>query len=342
MEVCAPRIQINILPVDSGDCLHLRFQSAVGWHNIVIDSGPARAAGIFRSLLNQIKAHGEKVDLLCFSHIDDDHIKGAEHVFTSINFDPSVIRQIWLNVPEDSIPVKDSNGIYSPKTVSAACRLLQAIINHNIPFESKVAAGKEQLIGNAVIHAVLPTQERLDSYYVEWRKHIQKPLYQPQAAHTDTSPTNGSSIALLCIIGERQILLTGDAFPHDLSAVGIQHAGEQGFSMVKLPHHGSDANISEEMLKSLNAQDFIISTKQTPHRPGQEAMNLISNYGACTDGITIYGNYVWSRFASGIPNVTIIGPHDQAILSRERIEVYSDATSTQIYAEPTCGSDSAE
>lgn len=342
MEACEPRIQINILPVISGDCLHLRFQSADGWHNIVIDSGPAGATGTFRSLLNQIKAHGEYVDLLCFSHIDDDHIKGAEHVFTSVGFDQSIIRQIWINVPDDSVPGNDTKGIYSPKTVSAASKLLQAIVHHNIPFESKVMAGEEHLIGDAIIRVVLPTQERLDSYYVEWRKQIQKQPYQPQAARTDTSPTNGSSIAFLCIIGERKILLTGDAFPDDLTAVGIQHAGEEGFSMVKLPHHGSDANTTEEMLKALKTQDFIISTKQTPQRPGQEAMNLISGFGSGTDGITIYGNYEWSRYAAGLPNITIICPQNQGILSRERIEVYSDARSTQIYADPTCCPDSAK
>ena len=342
METYQPRIQINILPVNSGDCIHLRFQSKKDWHNVVVDSGPAGTAGIFRSLLYQIKAHGEQVDLLCFSHIDDDHIKGAERVFTSIGFDPSIIQRIWLNVPDDAIPEKTANGIFTPKTVTTANKLLQAILNHNISLESKVIAGQECLIGDAVIRVVLPTQERLDAYYIEWRKHTQVPLYQPQAIHPDTSPTNGSSIALLCKIEERQILLTGDAFPGDLTAVGDQYAGEQGFSIVKLPHHGSDANISEEMLKALKSQDFIISTKQTPHRPGEEAMNLIAAYGSCTDGVTLYGNYKWSRYTSGIPNVTVVYPQNQGVLSRERIEVYSDARSTQIYDEPTCSSDSPE
>lgn len=342
METYQSRIQINILPVNSGDCIHLRFQSKKDWHNVVIDSGPAGTAGIFRSLLNQIKAHGEQVDLLCFSHIDDDHIKGAERVFTSIGFDPSIIQRIWLNVPDDAIPEKTENGIFTPKTVTAANKLLQAILNHNIPFESKVIAGQECLIGDVMIRVVLPSQERLDAYYIEWRKHTQVPLYQPQATHPDTSPTNGSSIALLCNIEERQLLLTGDAFPGDLTAVGDQYAGEQGFSIVKLPHHGSDANTSEEMLKALKTQDFIISTKQTPRRPGQEAMGLISAYGSCRDGVTVYGNYEWSRYSSGLSNVTVVYPQNQGVLSRERIEVYSDARSTQIYAEPACCTDSTE
>lgn len=336
------RVQINILPVSGGDCIHLRFQSADGWHNVIVDSGPSGTAGVFRSLLNQIKDHDESVDLLCFSHIDDDHIKGAERVFTSVGFDSSIIQKIWLNVPDDSIPEKTTNGIYSTKTVSAANKLLQAIVNHNIPFESKVITGYKYSIGDAVIRVVLPTKNRLDRYYAEWREQIQKPLYRPQASHPDTSPTNGSSIALLCIIGEHQILLSGDAFHEDLTEVGNQYTNEQGFSMVKLPHHGSGANISEEMLKALKSKEFIISTKQTSQRPGIEAMNLISAYASCTGEVTIYGNYEWPRYNSGVPNVKIVFPQCQGVLSRERIEVYSDARSVEIYAEPTCCSDSTE
>lgn len=339
METCPSRIQLNILPVGCGDCIHLRFQSADTWHNIIIDSGPASTAGVFRTLLNQIRAHGEIVDLLCFSHIDDDHIKGAERVMTSVGFDSSIIQRIWLNVPSDSIPTKSAVGNYSPKTVHAASKLLQAIVNHNIPFESKLIEGQEIVIGNATILVVLPTQERLDTYYTEWEKHVSKPLYQPQSLHSDTSPTNGSSIALLCTVDRTQILLTGDAFPNDLTSVGNQYAGDQGFSIVKLPHHGSDANITEQMLNALKSKEFIISTKEIYQRPGYEAINLISAYGANSDGVIIYGNYEWSRYSSGMPNIKIIHPKDHGVLSKERIEVYADAGSTQIYAESACCSD---
>ena len=342
MDSFQPRVQLNILPVLGGDCIHLRFQAADGWHNVIVDSGPAGGAGTFRTLLEQISVHGECVDLLCFSHIDDDHIKGAERVFTSVGFDPAIIRQIWLNVPDDSIPEKEINGIYSTKTVTAASKLLRAIVNHNIPFESKIIAGGEYRIGDAIIQVVLPTQERLNTYYTEWQEQFIKPVYQPQASHPDKSPTNGSSIALLCIIGSRQILLTGDAFHSDLITVGNQYAGEQGFSLVKLPHHGSDANISEEMLKALKSQNFIISTRQTSQRPGQEAMKLISSYGSCYGDVTIYGNYEWPRYNSGLANVKIVCPKCGGALTKDRIEVYSDAGSTQIYAEPICCSDPTE
>lgn len=333
MESLAKRIQLNILPADKGDCIHLRFQSEDGWHNVVVDSGPAAAAGVFRTLLKQISAHGEKVDLLCFSHIDDDHIKGAAHVFSSSGFDPSLIQQIWINVPKGSMPDKSSTGLFSPKSVPVANSLLQAIVNNNIPCETLIVAGKSINIANAVIHVVLPTQTRLDTYYIEWDAYAKKKLFQPQSSRHDTRPTNGSSIALICSIGNKRILLTGDAFPNDLVNVGNQYAYENGFSIVKLPHHGSDANISLDMLDALKSQEFIISTRQTAHRPGRGAMNLLSSYGTTINGVTLYGNYHWDRYSSKAPHVTIVHPQNKAALTRDRIEVYSDASSTLLFTE---------
>lgn len=332
------RVQINILPVESGDCLHLRFGSSNQWQNIVIDSGPVTKSGVFRKLLQQIKDHDEVVDLLCFSHIDDDHIAGAEDVFGSALFAPKLIRQVWLNVPNGEIPEKSKTGAFSPKSVPTAIKLLQLIVNHGIPLVPTVTEGLELIVGDARIKAVLPKQENLKAFYEKWKKDAE--IYRSKSARKDPSVTNGSSIALLCTIGSHRLLMVGDAHADDLIRVGNEYAGEQGFSVVKLPHHGSDGNVNVEMLRSLNTQEFIISTKQNQHRPGSNAMSEISSCGADKEGVTVYGNYAWNRFEDGVPNVKIICPKNKFTLTKDGIEVYADATSTQIYAEKTCGSDS--
>lgn len=339
MDTTAPRVQLNILPVGQGDCLHLRFRSSDGWHNVIVDSGPAGTSKAFRLLLEQIKGHGEAVDLLCFSHIDDDHIKGAEKEFVSAKFDPTLIHQIWMNVPAGAIPEKTETGSFVPKTVETALKLLKPIVNHDIPFTSVVTAGMELTIGDACLEVVLPTPDRLMAYYEKWKKDAA--IFRGKSVKKDTSETNGSSIALLCTIGTHRLLLVGDAFAEDLVCVGKHHAGKHGFSIVKLPHHGSDSNTNVEMLESLKTQELIISTSQTPHRPGKTAMKAISDYGTKTGGVTVYGNSNWSRFASGVPAVTIIHPQDKPVMTKDGIEVYSDGSSEQLFAETTRGSDSA-
>lgn len=339
MDTTAPRVQLNILPVGQGDCLHLRFHSSDGWHNVIVDSGPAGTSKAFRLLLKQIKNHGEAVDLLCFSHIDDDHIKGAEKEFTSTKFDPTLIRQIWMNIPDGAIPEKTETGSFVPKTVETALKLLKPIVNHDIPFTSVVTAGMEWTIGDARLEVVLPTPGRLEAYYKKWEKDAA--IFREKSVKKDTSETNGSSIALLCTIGSHRLLLVGDAFAEDLVCVGKHHAGEHGFSIVKLPHHGSDSNTNVEMLESLKTQELIISTSQTPHRPGETAMKVISDYGTKTGGVTVYGNYNWSRFAKGVQSVTIIHPQGKAVITKDGIEVYSDGSSGQLFAETARSSDSA-
>lgn len=334
------RVQLNILPVGSGDCLHLRFQSSGRWHNVIIDSGPGSTSGVFRKLLKQIETHKEVVDLLCFSHIDDDHIKGAEDVFASPSFDPNLIRQVWLNVPNGEIPAKSEAGTFSPKSVETAIKLLKFIVKYEIPLVPTVTEGLELILGDARIKTVLPKQKRLDAFYEKWNKDAER--FRTKSVRKDTSITNGSSIALLCTIGSRRLLMVGDAFADDLADVGDQYAGEQGFSVVKIPHHGSDENVTAKMIQSLNTREFIISTEQNKYRPGCNAMSVLSSYGAGPEGVTVYGNYVWPRFAAGVPNVKIICPKNKFNLTKDGIEVYSDGNSSQLYAEQACGSDSQE
>lgn len=331
MDSSQPRVQLNILPVLGGDCIHLRFQSADGWHNVIVDSGPAGATGTFRTLLEQISFHGEYVELLCFSHIDDDHIKGAERVLSSSNFDSSIIRQIWLNIPDSMLAFNLGTSTYRSETVETACQLWNALTTRGIHCETCVTAGKEVIIGDAHILVVLPTLERLSNYYAEWKRQAKSLQYHPVTAQQDTSPINGSSITLLCTIGQNRLLLAGDAFSCDLVAVGRQYAGETGFSIVKLPHHGSSANITANMFTELRCHEFIISGRQNRYRPSLDTMRILSNYGATNGGITIYGNYDWPRFSAGVPNVTIIHPTNSQSMTVDKIEVFSDASNEKLF-----------
>lgn len=327
------RIQVNIIPVQDGDCIHLRFQSPDGWHNVIVDSGPAEAADRFLALVQAIRQRGETVDLLCFTHIDDDHIKGAMTAMKEADFNPEGIRLIWMNMPDGALSGRRTLVEGIPKSFKVADKLIQSITMYAMDCRTKILEGEEIEIGDAVIRAVLPMQKRLDAYYQKWEDYTGKRGEIPKAPRRDKSPTNGSSIALLCRIGDHRILLTGDAFPNDLAEIGREYAGEQGFSLVKLPHHGSDANTTAKMLKALKSRTFIISTEQTKDRPGVHAMGLLSDYGETVGGITVYGNYPWERFAEGVEHVKILVPQDGASLTEDGIEVYADAESRLPFGE---------
>lgn len=68
MEVCLTQAGI-------GDCILVRCKDQGAWADILIDSG--QNMRVFLDALNRISENGERVDLLVFTHDDNDHIKGA-------------------------------------------------------------------------------------------------------------------------------------------------------------------------------------------------------------------------------------------------------------------------
>ena len=69
-------IEIKVLQAHQGDCIWVRCISEKTV-NIVIDAGTSTFKKGFRNLVKEINNKKERIDLLVFSHIDDDHIKGC-------------------------------------------------------------------------------------------------------------------------------------------------------------------------------------------------------------------------------------------------------------------------
>jgi Metallo-beta-lactamase superfamily len=95
---------------------------------------------------------------------------------------------------------------------------------------------------------------------------------------SDGAPPNGSSIALLLEHDGRSILLTGDAFPGVLAASLDRLLAERGsdrlaVDALKVPHHGSRANVSAAFLAKLDCRRFLFSSNGAHTRhPHPEAV----------------------------------------------------------------------
>lgn len=81
----------------------------------------------------------------------------------------------------------------------------------------------------------------------------------------DDAIANGSSIAILFDYGGTRLLLLGDAFPgvveHAISAL-LRDEGKARLKvdLVKLPHHGSRANLSPSLLDKLECEQYVASS----------------------------------------------------------------------------------
>lgn len=91
----------------------------------------------------------------------------------------------------------------------------------------------------------------------------------------DASKTNRASIAFVWELGNKRILLLGDA-TSEILVEGIRIYKKTNqipldekiiFDAIKVSHHGSDANLSKELLKHLDSQNWIFcgSTSTAPH-----------------------------------------------------------------------------
>lgn len=288
--------QINVLRAGVGDCIHLRFFSKASWYNIVLDSGPSACEEQFRNLLLKI-GKNEQVDLLCFTHIDDDHIKAAEKLFGSNKNIGKIVKKIWINIPEFE---KERTEPLEPKSrekisVNNALKLYRYIRwfeeNSELVCETHIQAGDSADFGEVKVNVVLPDEERLRILEDWWEKNgpYKTEKEKTSTASMDRSETNGSSIVLRIDACGRKMLFTGDAFASDLSKMAQEHG--DAFDLVKLPHHGSSANITPEMLENLGCRHFIVSADGTRNRPARAAVERLGTYGASKGDVTLYSNH---------------------------------------------------
>jgi beta-lactamase superfamily II metal-dependent hydrolase len=85
---------------------------------------------------------------------------------------------------------------------------------------------------------------------------------------TDPSPTNGSSIVLLLRYHGRSMLVTGDAFGADV-VDGVRALSPHEPLVVdvcKLPHHGSQYNVTAGLVDAVDAGAWLVSSDGTQFR----------------------------------------------------------------------------
>ncbi len=99
---------------------------------------------------------------------------------------------------------------------------------------------------------------------------------------SDETKANGSSIVLMLEYGNDRVLLAGDAHPAGLvSALGHAYPdGPPDISAFKLPHHGSQKNVSRELIESVRCNHWLVSTNGVKHyHPDAAAIARVLVYG---------------------------------------------------------------
>lgn len=116
---------------------------------------------------------------------------------------------------------------------------------------------------------------------------------------SDSSPANGTSISFVLEYAGKRLLLTGDAHP-DTLLVGLRRYGElvgearPHFDLVKLPHHGSGANVTAALVAAIDATRYLVSSNGDDYAHPDDSTIARLILGS-TGPVTVYGNYASAR-----------------------------------------------
>jgi hypothetical protein len=85
---------------------------------------------------------------------------------------------------------------------------------------------------------------------------------------TDPSPTNGSSISLLLRYQGKSLLVTGDAVGADVvdGVRALSPVDPLKVDVCKLPHHGSQYNVTAGLVDAVDAATWLISSDGSQFR----------------------------------------------------------------------------
>jgi hypothetical protein len=207
--------------------------------------------------------------------------------------------------PKLGIPINSSFG----QAEAAQLPLIMAIPN-----------GKPIKIGNELQFTVIgPMKDELqalqdehDNFLTDLKEKLKKNPNDKDAkkllqSYTDDSVANLSSIVLLVEVGEKRILLTGDARGDKILAglklAGLLKDGTMHVDILKMPHHGSDRNMDEEFLRQITADHYVFSGNGDDGNPERATLE-----------------YLWN--ARGSANYTVHLTYDVGVIDTRREAVW--------------------
>ena len=125
-----------------------------------------------------------------------------------------------------------------------------------------------------------PQEEEVRKLQQEWNKEIKKRGLAEVAKFADESAFNLSSIVVLAKAGKKTMLLTGDArgdkILSGLRRAGLMKNGKCHVDLLKVPHHGSDRNVSTGFFRQVTANHYVISADGRHGNPDEPMLNMLS------------------------------------------------------------------
>lgn len=276
---------VQFINAGVGDCI-LITDLATG-KKILVDSGPSKGVGraTVTRVLMQTLGDSNEIDLAILTHNDDDHIGGFEGLIKSDIV--SINKIIFNSIAElEDEPIESS----SKASYRQDLNLYKIIKDTNIPIEGVVVDedGSNAIeLGDVTLRFISPNDMKMNmlkKWAVREKKLAEKKekerlakskksskntayasLEQALTAieiedkfEPDKREPNGSSLAFILEYGEHRLLFLGDCHMDIVEGYLASKDQPQCFDLVKLSHHASEHNNSQEFFNQIDCKNFII------------------------------------------------------------------------------------
>jgi len=171
----------------------------------------------------------------------------------------------------------------------------------NAPFEGLImspAPVKVELAHGLSFTILGPGRARVEDFQERWDQDLVRILAREQeaaevASFSDTSPFNLASLVVLAEMNGKTMLLTGDArgdyVIEGLVEAGLMDGPDGTFEadLIKLPHHGSDRNVTQEWFEQVTSDIYVVSGDGFHGNPEPTTLQWLADAKAGAD-YTLY------------------------------------------------------
>ena len=177
---------------------------------------------------------------------------------------------------------------------------------------------------NIGLHLLGPTRKNLDKLRKEWNDWFDKKkrankLESSLLQILDKSIPNLASIMFIAQIKNKKILFTGDGIGQDIIEIlsknkMLDKNGKFHVDILKVPHHGSDRNTSQEFFDTIHADYYIISANGRDDNPSLNTLKWMVESGK------IYNKPRKIVFTNMTPNIKkVLDEYDKEKFNYESI-----------------------
>ncbi len=299
--------RLHVIQAAYGDCLLLEYGTSSKRFILVDGGPPDTFNNHLRPVLTQIANSGGLLDLVVLSHVDADHITGLLDYLPELrtaNHGLPIPLGLWHNTFTATV---DPNGVIQTRLtglitparaniMSASGMAVQGIqeganlrtialalpipINNGFPGNLITVDNAQgpRIFDNLEITIVGPTQlnlNELENEWIDWLNAQENSILSNDPfvmANSDASVPNLSSIMFLAKADNRTMLFTGDGrsdhLLHGLRKIGLLNAhGQMHVNVLKLPHHGSNRNLTRTFFHKVTADIYIASANGRDGNP---------------------------------------------------------------------------